>query len=169
MLKATGRKSVLHGIKHGAGFVIRPDQMLQLLHDTRPNLPIPRDAQFKGIGIKDEGSNSLIQFYYLSACNPLDHCLELSPHSFLRILVELADGLLPRDSELDGIEVSDKFTVLLLRVKSDHFPPHPGNQLPMFHLRYEWGQILLVDPSQAIASEKRITIKSDDWMIGQND
>jgi hypothetical protein len=153
------RPSILKGAKHIQGFVIRPEQMLELFRDTMPALPIPRDAQHCGLGIKDEGRDSKIQFFFTSNLSPFEHCFEMAPELFLKTLVGLADGLLPLDSELDGIEISHRFTVLMLRVKSDHFPPHPGNKLPLVHLRYDLGCLLLVDPAQAIGGEKRIRIQ----------
>lgn len=156
----SGRKSILRGAKHSRGFVIRPEQMMALFHDTHPNLPIPKDAEHKGIGIEDAGINSKIQFYFESQTAPSEHCFELRPDIFFRMLVNLADGLLPWDSELEGIEVSRRFTVLLLRVKSSHWAPCPkDDMLPLVHLRYEFGKLLLVDPSRAIENERRIRIQ----------
>jgi hypothetical protein len=82
----------------------------------------------------------------------------MKPELFFNILVDLADGLLPLDSELDGIEISHRFTVLMLRVKSSHWPSAATDNLPIYHLRYDLGRLLLVDPSKAIEGEKRIRI-----------
>jgi hypothetical protein len=154
----SGRSSVLRGAKYSRGFVIRPEQMLALFRDTQPNLPIPADAEFQGIGFKDEGIDSQIQFYFTSLTAPWEHCFAMKPELFFDILVDLADGLLPLDSELDGIEVSHRFTVLMLRVKSSHWPAAPTDNLPLVHLRYEAGRLLLVDASRAIENEKRIRV-----------
>ncbi len=55
IVSASGRSSILKGAKFQRGFVIRPEQMLELLHDTQPSLPIPKDAKFEGIGLEDAG------------------------------------------------------------------------------------------------------------------
>lgn len=157
--ESSGRKSILEGSKYARGFIIRPEQILGLFHDALPNLPIPKDAEHCGIGIEDSGSASFIQFYYTSQLNPREHCFKMKPELFLQYMVDLSEGLLPTDSELDGIEVSQRFTVLLLRVKSSHWPPYPDKKLPMVHLRYDLGQLYLCDPSRAIESEKRIRIQ----------
>lgn len=157
----SGRSSILKGAKYARGFIIRPEQMLELLHDTQPALPLPRDAIFQGLGIDDGGVDSRIQFFFTSLSAPHEHCLSLRPELFFRMLVELSSGLLPLDSHLDGIEISPRFTVILLRVKSSHWPVprvEDGN-MPIYHLRYEYGKILLVDPSKAIEQEKRIQIQ----------
>jgi hypothetical protein len=79
---------------------------------------------------------------------------------FFRLLKTHADGLIPTDSELDGIEASERFTVILLRIKSDHFPPHSGNELPLAHLRYEAGELSLVNAFESIKKDRRIQISS---------
>jgi hypothetical protein len=154
----SGRSSIISGAKFTRGFVIRPEQMLSLLHDTHPNLPIPHDAHFQGIGFEDEGVDSLIQFFFTSQTAPWEHCVALKPQLFFGLLVDLADGLLPKDSELDGIEISKNFTVLMLRVKSSHWPPAPTDAMPLYHLRYDLGRLTLVDPSKAIEGDRRIRI-----------
>ena len=155
----SGRRSLIHGAPHKRGFIIRPEQMLALFHDTQPGIPLPADAEFKGIGVDDEGVDSLIKFYLTSVTAPNVHCFSLKPLVFFSILVNLADGLLPADSELDGIEVSRNFTVIMLRVKSSHWPPAGSDALPLYHLRYEYGRIMLFDPSKAIEQERRIRIQ----------
>ena len=157
--KPSGRSSILHGAKYQRGFIVRPEQILALFHDTQPGIPLPKDAEFKGIGIADEGVDSEIQFFFLSASNPTVHCFALKPDQFFSMLVQLADGLLPADSELDGIEISSRFTVILLRVKSSHWPAPLGKDMPLYHLRYDLGRLLLVDPSKAIEMERRIRIQ----------
>lgn len=154
----SGRSSILRGAKYARGFIIRPEQILALIHDTQPGIPLPKDAQFQGIGIEDAGIGSQIQFYFTSVIAPSEHCLALKPTLFFRILVDLACGLLPADSELDGIEVSRRFTMIMLRVKSSHWPSAMGTDLPLYHLRYEFGRMLLLDPSKAIENERRIRI-----------
>ena len=154
----SGRSSIIKGAKFQRGFIIRPDQMLELLHDTHHNLPIPKDAKFQGLGLEDAGSNSRIEFYFTSILAPHEHCLALKPELFFKMLVDLSMGMLPMDSELDGIEISPRFTVILLRVKSSHWPPTMQTKMPLYHLRYEAGRLLLVDPSKAIEGEKRLRI-----------
>lgn len=154
----SGRKSIISGAKYIRGFVLRPEQMLSLFHDTQPNLPLPADAHFQGIGFEDAGVDSLIQFFFTSQIAPWEHCFAMKPELFFRILVDLADGLLPLDSELDGIEISKNFTVIMLRVKSSHWPAAPRNEMPLYHLRYDLGRLTLVDPSKAIEGDKRIRI-----------
>lgn len=157
--QASGRKSILHGAKHTRGFVIRPEQILSLFHDTMPQLPIPQDAEFCGVGMEDAGVDSMIQFFFTSKMAPHEHCFQMKPQLFLKYLIELAQGLLPADTELDGIEVSSKFTVLMLRVKSDHFPPVANpKEIPLVHLRYDLRRLILCDASKAIENEKRIVI-----------
>ena len=155
----SGRRSIIHGAKYHRGFIVRPEQILSLFHDTQPGIPLPKDAEFKGIGMADEGVDSRIRFYFKSVIAPNMHCLELKPEKFFRLLVDLADGLLPLDSEMDGIEISNRFTVILLRVKSSHWPPAPRENIPLYHLRYDLGRLLLVDPARAIESERRIRIQ----------
>lgn len=156
--KTSGRDSIVRGAKYERGFIVRPEQILALFHDTQPGLPLPIDAQFQGLGLRDEGCDSQIQFYFTSQIAPHEHCLAMKPELFFRILVGLADGLLPSDSELDGIEISPRFTVIMLRVRSSHWPPAIKEELPLYHLRYDLGRLLLVDPSKAIENEKRIRI-----------
>src|SRR2546430_2089508 len=128
LLVPSGDKPIAAGAKHSFGLVIKPDQMLELIHDFIPNAPVPFDAKHIGLGIED-GSDSKIRFYFESVLNPLENCLEMDPNHFLQTLKRCADGLLPADSELEGIEVSNHFTVILLRIRSDHFPPHAGQDL----------------------------------------
>ena len=156
---ASGRPSIVAGTKYARGFIVRPEQVLALFHDTQPGLPIPGDAQFQGIGADDAGVNSQIEFYFTSVSNPTVHCFALKPQQFFTMLVRLADGLLPMDSELDGIEVSRNFTVIMLRVLSSHWPPAIGDRLPLYHLRYDLGRITLVDPSKAMEGERKIRIQ----------
>jgi len=159
-LTPSGRRSALFGAKHARGFVIRPEQILSLFHDTMAQLPIPKDAEFCGVGFVDSGIDSMIQFYYTSISNPREHCFQLKPSLFMKYLIELGNGLLPTDAEIDGIEVSQKFTVLLMRVLSDRWPAVPKDDLlPMVHLRYDLGQLVLCDVSKAIEGEKRIRIQ----------
>lgn len=157
----SGRPSIIKGAKFQRGFIVRPEQILELIHDTQPSLPLPKDAKFQGLGLDDAGVNSRIQFFFTSVTAPHEHCLALRPELFFKILVDLASGLLPLDSELDGIEISPRFTVILLRVKSSHWPAPriADGKMPLYHLRYEYGKILLVDPSKAIENERRIRIQ----------
>lgn len=156
----SGRSSIISGAKkYARGFVIRPEQILSLFHDTQPGIPLPKDAQFQGIGIEDAGVDSQIQFFFASISNPSMHCFALKPQKFFAMLVQLADGLLPLDSELDGIEVSSRFTMIMLRVASSHWPAPIGKDLPLYHLRYDLGRLVLVDPSKILEGERRIRIQ----------
>jgi hypothetical protein len=158
-LQASGRKTLFDGVKYAMGLVIRPEQMLELLHDAEKTCPIPFDAIVQGIGINDNGADSRIQFFYTSLISPLNNVIELNPHHFLEILKRVSEGLIPLDAELDGIEVSPIFTVLMLRIKSSRIPPTKGPNPPIAHLRYEAGQLQLVSPAYAIAKdEKRIQL-----------
>ncbi len=158
--KTSGRSSIFKaGKKFARGFIIRPEQILSLLHDTQPGIPLPKDTEFKGIGVDDAGVDSKIQFYFTSVAAPDMTCFELKPQQFFRMLVELADGLLPMDSELEGIEVSSNFTMILLRIQSSHWPAPLTKDLPLYHLRYELGRLVLVDPSKAIENTRRIIIQ----------
>lgn len=154
-LKPSGRASIIEGAKHKRGFTINPGQILSLFHDTHPELPIPPDAQFQGIGLEDAGVDSKIQFYFTSVQAPWEHCFELKPEYFFKLLVQLGDGLLPLDSELDGMEISPRFTLLLMRVKSSHWAEAHTNLLPLYHLRYDLGRLSLHGPEQAIQDGKR--------------
>jgi hypothetical protein len=160
----SGRTSILKGSKFARGFIVRPEQILRLIHDTQPAIPIPKDAEFQGLGLEDAGVDSKIQFYFVSKCAPTEHCFQMNPELFFRMLVDLACGLLPLDSVLDGVEISQKFTVILLRVKSSHWPgPRiQDDRMPLYHLRYEFGKLLLVDPSKAIENEKRLRV-TNSW------
>jgi hypothetical protein len=157
--KVSGRSSIVNGAKYGRGFIIRPEQVLALFHDTQPGIPLPKDAEFKGIGIEDSGMDSQIQFFFTSVSNPSMHCFAMKPAQFFAMLVQLADGLLPLDSELDGVEVSSRFTMIMLRVKSAHWPAPIGNTMPLYHLRYDLGRLVLVDPIKILDGERRIRIQ----------
>jgi hypothetical protein len=158
--KPSGRSSIISGAKkYCRGFVVRPEQILSLFHDTQPGIPLPKDAQFQGIGIEDAGIDSRIQFFFTSVSNPSMHCFSLKPNQFFSMLVQLADGLLPLDSELDGVEVSSKFTMIMLRVQSSHWPAPIGKDLPLYHLRYDLGRLMLVDPIKILEGERRIRIQ----------
>lgn len=158
--KPSGRSSIITGSKKFArGFIIRPEQILSLLHDTQPGIPLPKDAQFQGLGIDDAGVDSEIQFYFTSILAPNMHCFAMKPRIFFTMLVELADGLLPLDSELEGIEVSKNFTMIMLRVESSHWPAPINKELPLYHLRYDLGRLVLIDPSKALENTRRIIIQ----------
>lgn len=151
----SGRPSIIKGAKYQRGFTINPGQILALFHDTHPELPIPGDAQFQGIGLQDAGVDSKIEFYFTSITAPWEHCFALKPEYFFKLLVQLADGLLPLDSELDGMEISPRFTLLLMRVKSSHWAPAPSTLLPLYHLRYDLGRLCLHGPEQALRDGQR--------------
>jgi hypothetical protein len=158
--KPSGRPSIVTGAKkYCRGFIIRPEQIVQLFHDTQPGIPLPKDAVHRGIGVKDEGVDSEIQFYFTSESNPTVTCFAMKPEKFFKMLVELADGLLPLDSELDGIEVSANFTVIMLRVGSSHWPAPLTAEIPLYHLRYDLGRLILVDPLKALEPERKIVIQ----------
>lgn len=156
---ASGKRSALKGVAHCVGLTIKPEQILELLHDTQPNSPIPFDAICMAIGVKDEGSNSRIEFYFNSIAAPMSTNVTLDPHHLLEILVNLGEGLLPRDSVLRGIEISDRFNLMLLIVESDKFPSGKS-QLPLAHIRYVAGELILYHPAESLKGEKRIQISS---------
>lgn len=153
------RPSILQGAKYIRGFVIRPEQMISLFHATMPNVPIPKDAEHCGIGIEDNAGDSKLLFYYVSKIAFDQHCFAINPNLFLRLLVDLSDGLLPSDSELDGIEVSRNFTVIMIRVKSSQWPETKGPAMPLYHLRYEAGELYLVHPAELLKEAKRIRVQ----------
>lgn len=159
--RASGRSSIIRGSQVCRGFIIKPEQILGLIHDTQQGIPLPKDAEFKGLGLEDAGVDSKIEFYFTSVMAPSEHCFAMKPELFFQMLVHLASGLLPLDSTLDGIEISPNFTVILLRVKSSHWPmPRlQDGKMPLYHLRYEFGKMLLVDPSKVFEGEKRIRIQ----------
>lgn len=154
----SGRPSMAKGAAHAFGLTIRPEQMLEFFHDVLLSAPIPFDAMFEMLELDDKGADSEIAFYFTSTINPLENCVCFNVQHFFRLLKTHADGLIPLDAELDGIEASELFTVILLRIKSDHFPPHAGNELPLAHLRYEAGQLSLVNTFEAIKKDRRIAI-----------
>lgn len=152
----SGRASITMGARHLFGLTIRPEQMLEFFHDVIPSAPIPFDANFEMLGFDD--STRTIEFYFTSKLvRPA--CYQMTVEEFFLTLKRHGEGIIPSDAELDGIEVSDKFTVIMLRVRSDHFPPHPGDKLPIAHIRYEAGELALVNPAEAIFKDRRIRIK----------
>lgn len=158
---ASGRKSAIHGgIAHAIGLTIKPEQIIQLLHDTQSHSPIPFDAFLMAIGIKDEGSKSRIEFYFNSLISPMATNVDLDPHHLLEILVEHSNGLLPKDSVLHGIEISTMFNLLLLVVVSDKFPAYKGDKLPIAALRYVAGELIIYHPSESLRGEQRIRISN---------
>jgi hypothetical protein len=124
-----------------------------------PSAPIPFDAVFEMLEFDDQGAESVIGFWFSSSTERAA-CYQMKVQEFFALLKRHADGLIPLDAELDGIEVSQRFTVILLRVKSDHFPPHAGNELPLAHLRYEAGQLQLLNVFESVAKDRRIQISS---------
>lgn len=155
---SSGRAPISLGVRHAFGLTVRPEQMLEFFHDVMPNAPIPFDAQFEMLEFEDKGLDSEIGFYFTSIVNPLENVVRMGVHHFFGLLKKHTDGIIPTDAELDGIEVSTSFTVIMLRVKSDHFPPHAGDRLPLAHLRYEAGELVLVNVFEAIRKERRIQI-----------
>lgn len=148
------------GVRHAFGLTLRPEQMLEFFHDILPTAPIPFDAMFEMLELDDKGADSEIGFFYTSLINPLENYVGMKVQYFFSTLKQHADGLIPLDAELDGIEVSGLFTVILLRVKSDKFPPHAGNDMPIAHLRYEAGQLQLLNVFESVAKDRRIQISS---------
>lgn len=112
---------------------------------------------FEMLEFEDKGLNSDIGFYFTSTINPLENCVRMRVGTFFDLLKKHGEGLIPLDSELDGIEVSDKFTIIMLRIKSDKFPP-TGDELPLAHLRYEAGQLSLINVFEAVKKDRRIQI-----------
>lgn len=156
-LKGSGKASATRGAAHTVGLTVAPQQILELLHDTQPHSPIPKDAVLMGLGVSDEGSNSRIEFYFDSVMSPMAQNVSLDPHHLLEILVNLSEGMLPRDSELRGIELSNVFNLMLLVVRSDKFPTGK-NMLPIASIRYVAGELLLYHPAESLKSEQRIRI-----------
>jgi hypothetical protein len=148
------------GVRHAFGLTLRPEQMLELFHDVLRTAPIPFDAMFEMLELDDNGADSKIGFFYTSVINPLENYVGMKVQDFFSLLKQHADGLIPLDAELDGIEVSSLFTVILLRVKSNHFPSHAGNEMPVAHLRYESGQLQLINVFESVAKDRRIQISS---------
>jgi len=145
------------GAAHTFGLNIRPDQLLQFFHDVDPTAPIPFDAQFFGIEADENGPFSKIGLQYTSLSSPWVMSYEMSPEEFVETLKKHADGLIPSDAIFDGIEVSTNLVaIILLRLKSDHFPSH-SDEFPLAHLRYEAGQLQLVNVFEAI-KDRRISI-----------
>lgn len=157
-LVESGRPPMAKGVAHAFGLTIRPEQMLEFFHDVLLSAPIPFDAMFEMLELDDKGADSEIGFYFTSVINPLENCVRFNVQHFFRLLKQHADGLIPLDAELDGIEASSLFTVILLRIKSDHFPPHAGNELPLAHLRYEAGEMQLLNVFESVKKDRRIQI-----------
>lgn len=156
---ASGKRSALTGASHCIGLTIKPEQILELLHDTQPTSPIPFDAILCAIGVKDEGSNSRIEFYFNSLASPMSTNIDIDPHHLLQILMNIGEGLLPRDVVLRGIEISDRFNLMLMVVESDKFPSGVA-QLPLAHVRYVAGELILYHPAESLKGEKRIRISN---------
>lgn len=159
-LIASGRPPMAKGAAHAFGLTIRPEQMLDFFHDVLLSSPIPFDAMFEMLEVDDKGADSEIAFYFTSVINPLENCVRFNVQHFFKLLKANADGLIPLDAELDGIEASSVFTVILLRIKSNHFPTHAGNELPIAHLRYEAGQLSLINVFESVAKDRRVQISS---------
>jgi hypothetical protein len=157
----SGRTPISSGVRHAFGLTIRPEQMLEFFHDVMPHAPIPFDARFEMLEFEDKGEDSEIGFYFTSIVNPLENCVRMGIDTFFQLLKKHGEGIIPTDAALDGIEVSNVFTVILLRVKSDHFPPHAGNEMPLAHLRYEAGELVLLNVFEAIKKERRIQISGE--------
>ena len=124
------------GAAHAFGLTLRPEQMLEL---------------------DDKGADSEIGFYFTSSVER-PACFQMKVQEFFSLLKTHGEGLIPQDAELDGIEASNRFTVIMLRIKSDHFPPHAGNELPLAHLRYEAGELQLLNVFESVAKDRRIKI-----------
>lgn len=160
-LTPSGRRSIVRGAKYQRGLTFDPREILCLFHDTHPELPIPKDAQHKGLGVHDSGSNSVIEFYFTSELAPSEFCFAMKPELFFKLIKDLAEGMIPTDAELDGIELSPRWVYVMLRISSSHWPVVPsGSNLPMAHLRYDFGQLRLVDMSQVLKpKETKIRIQ----------
>lgn len=145
------------GAVHAFGLTLRPEQMLEFFHDVLPAVPVPFDAHFEMLELDDKGADSEIGFYFTSTVER-PACFQMNVQEFFSLLKMHSEGLIPQDAELDGIEASNRFTVIMLRIKSDHFPPHQGNELPLAHLRYEAGQLQLLNVFESVAKDRRIKI-----------
>jgi hypothetical protein len=157
---ASGRSSILKGATFVRGFTVKPDELLSLIYDTEQHAPFPKDAVFKGFGCHSAGVDSIVELYYTSVSAPDQVCFAEKPEAFLRRIIQLSHGFIPLDSELDGIELSNRWTIVLLRIKSSHWPPAMKDDfLPLAHLRYAFGRLILTDISRAVENEKRITIQ----------
>src|SRR5882762_10396642 len=89
----SGRSSIIRGAKYARGFIIRPEQILALIHDTQPGLPLPKDAVFRGLGLEHAGINSQISCYLAAVLAPREHCLALGRLLLFAILVAPACAL----------------------------------------------------------------------------
>jgi len=157
--KASGRSSIIEGANFQRGLVIVPEQILELLQDTQKGLAIPGDAQYRGIDMRSDGVDSYIQFHFHSLSSPLTFCCELKPELFFKMMKALCDGLIPNDAELNGIEMSAKWTHMLMRITSSHWPDAVQDAMPLYHLRYFAKKIELTHPSELMRETRRIRIQ----------
>ena len=157
-VKASGRTSALFGARHTVGLTVNPTEILAFLHDVVKDAPVPYDAVLRAIGIEDKGADSWIQLYFESVANPLENCLNIKPHHLIHLFMQHAEGMIPLDAELVGIEISDRFNLLLFVLKSDKFPAPQKDRLPIASLRYQAGVLKLYPPNQAMVGQNNIIL-----------
>lgn len=155
----SGRAPLSMGARHLFGLTINAQEILEFFHEVIPTAPIPKDAKLEMLGFEDKGIDSIIEFYFSSFIVGRPACYFMKMHEFFSLLKKHGEGIIPSDAELDGIEASGNFNLLMLRVKSDKFPPHPGDKLPMAHIRFQERELILLNPWEAIFKDRRIRIK----------
>ena len=158
----SGRSSIIKGAKFHRGLVILPAQILSLLADNCPNLPIPEDFNYRGFDLKGGvGVDCAIVFHFFSLSNPHVHEIRMKPELLFNFIKSFSDGNLPLDAELDGFEADPNWLYLMVRVKSSHWPPAETDALPIYNFRYEFGQVGLYHPSRLI-QDRKIKL-TDNW------
>lgn len=125
--------------RYTAGLIIRPEQLVEAVRRAWDNVPIPADAQFKGIRIED-GTDAHVEIFYQSFADPLSHCFRVKPDILLRVLAYWMDGAIPPDAELKAINVHPFITVLRLDIQSDKFK-QDGKEMPLMQFRLEDGEL----------------------------
>jgi hypothetical protein len=157
-VKASGRTSALFGAAHTVGLTINPTEILPFLHDCVKNAPIPYDAVLRAIGIEDKGADSAIEFHFESAINPLENCLKIDPHYLIRLFMQFSNGMIPSDTELRGIEISDRFNLLMFVLRSDKFPTSTTGRLPIAGMRYQAGVVKLYPAENVVLPNREHNI-----------
>ena len=122
------------------GLIIRPEQLIEAIQRAWENVPIPPDAIFKAIRISD-GSDAVVEIYYTTLLDPLNHCFTIKPKTLLKVLAYWMDGWIPGDAELKAICVHPQFTIIRMDIQSDRFPSRNDLRIPMMHFRMESGEL----------------------------